>query len=173
MSYAVHQCPCFCNDSRYSHEQAVKRILRYLISTRQNQQGEDRKIQGILYCSNKSWSIDTYVDVSFAGEWNTSWSNKPLSVMSRTRYVILYANCPIFWCSKLQTEIALSMTKSKYIALSQSLRDVIHLICLLRELQIILSFTSYNPMVYCTIFEDNKGCIDFGMPRRCVLSQNT
>jgi len=80
--------------------------------------------------------------------------------MSRTGYVILYANCPIIWCSKLQTEIALSTTESEYIALSQSLRDVIPLIGLLRELQSVLSIPINPPKVHCTIFEDNKGCID-------------
>ena len=80
--------------------------------------------------------------------------------MSRTGYVVLYANCPIIWCSKLQTEISLSTTEAEYIALSQSLRDVIPLIGLLKELQEILEFTSETPTVHCTVFEDNKGCID-------------
>ena len=71
-----------------------------------------------------------------------------------------YANCPIIWSSKLQTEIALSTTESEYIALSQSLRDVIPLMGLLTELQPALSFSVNTPMVHCTIFEDNKGCID-------------
>ena len=127
MAYVVHQCARFCNDPRHSHEQAVKRILRYLISTRRNQRGEDCKIQGILYRPDKNRSIDTYIDASFAGEWNTSWSDDPLSVMSRNGYVILYANCPIIWCSKLQTDIALFATESKYIALLQSFRGVIPL----------------------------------------------
>ena len=36
---------------------------------------------------------------------------------------LCYDNCSVMWCSKLQTEIALSMTESEYIALSQSLRN--------------------------------------------------
>jgi hypothetical protein len=44
--------------------------------------------------------------------------------MSHTGYVIMYANCPIFWASKLQTEIALSTAEAEYIALSQALREV-------------------------------------------------
>ena len=100
------------------------------------------------------------MDASFAGDWNTSWSDEPSSVMSRTGYVILYANCPIIWSSKLQTEIALSTTESEYIALSQSLRDVIPLMGLLTELQPAISFSVNVPTVHCTVFEDNKGCID-------------
>ena len=44
------------------------------------------------------------------------------NVMSRTGFVIMYANCPIYWVSKLQTEIALSTAEAEYIALSQALR---------------------------------------------------
>mgnify|MGYP005702975783 FL=1 len=80
--------------------------------------------------------------------------------MSRTGYLIKYANCPIVFCSKLQTEIALSTTESKYIALSQSLRDAIPLIELLKELKGTIPFTDTIPEVHCTIFEDNKGCIE-------------
>ncbi len=45
------------------------------------------------------------------------------NVLSRTGYVIMYANCPILWVSRLQiqTEIALSTAKAEYIALSQAL----------------------------------------------------
>ena len=160
LSYAVHQCARFCHDPKRSHEQAVKRIVRYLLSTQAKHKGNNRAPQGILFRPDKTKSIDTYVDASFAGEWNTTWSDEPSSVMSRTGYVILYANCPIIWSSKLQSEIALSTTESEYIALSQSLRDVIPLIGLLNELQPVLSFTSDMPTVHCTIFEDNKGCID-------------
>ena len=31
LSYAVHQCARFSNDPKYIHEQAVKRIIRYLL----------------------------------------------------------------------------------------------------------------------------------------------
>ena len=40
------------------------------------------------------------------------------AVLSRTGFVISYAGCPIYWASKLQTEIALSTTEAEYMALS-------------------------------------------------------
>ena len=80
--------------------------------------------------------------------------------MSRTGYVIMYANFPIIWCSKLQSEISLSTTESEYIALSQALRDVIPLIRLLHKLQIVAPFPDSAPTIHCIIFEDNKGCIN-------------
>jgi len=80
--------------------------------------------------------------------------------MSRTGYVISYANCPIIWCSKLMTEIALSTTESEYMALSLSMRDVIPLMELLKELKEVVPSEDSAPTIHCTIFEDNKGCID-------------
>ena len=154
IAYSVHQCARFCNHPKYSHEQAVKRILRYLLMVKKQNN------PGILFRPNVEQSIDTYVDASFAGEWNREWSEEPSSVLSRTGYVVFYANCPIIWASKLQTEIALSTTESEYIALSQSLRDVIPLLNLLRELHGVIPRSDESPVVHCTVHEDNKGCID-------------
>ena len=69
----------------------------------------------------------------------------------------MYANCPIIWCSKLQTEITLSTTESEYVALSQSLRDVIPLLDLLRESSKVTPSDDSTPKIHCSIFEDNKG----------------
>ena len=80
--------------------------------------------------------------------------------MSRSGYVIKYKNCPIIAYSKLHSEIALSTTESEYISLSQSLRDAIPLMELLKELRLIIPGEDEKPTVHCTVFEDNKGCID-------------
>ena len=154
LAYSVHQCARFCADPRSSHEQAVKRIIRYLLYLKRHNK------LGIKYRPDITKSIVVNVDASFAGEWNKAWSEEPSSVMSRTGYIILYAGCPIIWCSKLQTEIALSTTESEYIALSQSLRDVIPLMSLLAELKSVFPGTKDMPTIHCTVFEDNKGCID-------------
>ena len=160
MSYAVHQCARFCNNPRYSHEQAVKRIIRYLIGIKRDQ------TLGIVFKPDKTLSIETYVDASFAGEWNQTWSEEPSSVMSRTGYTIRYANCNIIWCSKLQTEIALSTTESEYIALSHSLRDTLPLMELLREIRNAIPSPENIPKIHCTVFEDNKGCIELAKAPR-------
>ena len=130
---SVHQCTRFCNDSKHSHEQAVKWIIRYLLSTTWNNRTRNTKHQSILFWPDPLRIIDTFVDASFAGDWSTTWSNEPYSVISRTGYTILYINFHIIWCSKLQTEEVLSMTESKCTALSQSLRNTIPLIELLKE----------------------------------------
>ena len=114
----------------------------------------------MIFRPDRTKIIEDYVDASFAGDWNTAWGDEPASVMSRTGYLILFANCPIIWSSKLQTEIALSTTEAEYIALSQSLRDVIPLITLLRELRRTAPHDTTKPIVNCTVHEENQGCID-------------
>ena len=65
LAYAVHQCARFCANPKHSHEQAVKRTLQYLQFIRRT------NTQGITFKPDKTKSINTYVDASFAGEWNT------------------------------------------------------------------------------------------------------
>ena len=109
LSFAVHQYARFSNDPKHVHEQAIKCIVRYLIGTTRSR-NKTEIVRGILHKPDKAKNIEAFVNASFAGEWNATWSNEPSSVMSRTGYVILYGNCPVIWCSKLQTEIALSTT---------------------------------------------------------------
>ncbi len=71
--------------------------------------------------------IECYVDANFAGGWNITASADADNVMSRTGFVITYANCPIYWASHLQTEIALSTVKAEYIAMSSAVCKVIPL----------------------------------------------
>ena len=101
ISMAVHQCARFNNDPKLSHERAVKRIGRYLLDT---------KDKGLIFKPDFSKGLECYVDADFAGGWKDSDHSLPESVLSRSGYVIMYAGCPIYWCSKMQTEIALSTT---------------------------------------------------------------
>jgi len=78
-------------------------------------------------------------------------------MISRTGYVIQYGTCSIIWGYHLQTEIALLTKESKYIILSQLLYNFIPLIKLLRELKGAFPFDPQNPVIHCTLYEDNKG----------------
>ena len=79
--------------------------------------------------------------------------------MSHTGYVIKYAGCPILWCSKLQTEIALSTTEAEYIALSQAMREVLPLMRIMKEVSNVIKANASKPEFHCQVFEDNKSCI--------------
>ena len=122
---AVHAWARFCNTSKLSHERVVKRIVKYLVTTR------DR---GIVFASDQSKGLKCYVDVDFAGGWDKQQPDDPGNLLSRTGFVIHYYGCPIYWQSKLQTEIALSTTEAEYIALSTAMKQVIPMTYLLKEL---------------------------------------
>ena len=58
IQFAVHQVARFSHDPKQSHAQAIKRIARYLLST---------KDQGILFEPDLKAGLDCYVDADFAG----------------------------------------------------------------------------------------------------------
>ena len=108
-----------------SHENAVKQLGRYLYHT---------KKEGIIYNPETSKGLECYVDADFAGGWEQADADDPENVMSRTGMVIMYANCPIFWRSSLQTEIALSTAEAEYMAISSALRQVLPLMTMMEEI---------------------------------------
>jgi len=87
-------------------------------------------------------------------------ADDPISVKSCTGYVITFAHCPIFWSSKLQTEVALSTTEAEYVAMSQAARDLIQMKDLLSEFSSATKLFVDNIITHSTIFEDNKGCVE-------------
>ena len=63
------------------------------------------------------------------------------------------------WQSKLQTEIVLSTTEAEYIALSQSLREVLPFMNLMKEIDDVFGIHNPSPKFHCKVFEDNLSCI--------------
>ena len=112
IAMATHQCARFNIDPHLSHEQAVKRIGRYLLNTRD---------KGMIYRPDITRGLECYVDADFADGWKDGNHGSPESVLSRTGFVIIYAGCPITWGSKMQREIALSTIESEYIDLSTAM----------------------------------------------------
>ena len=152
ITFAVQQCARFCNEPQREHEEAVKRICRYLLQT---------KDKGLVFRPDKTRGLECYVDANFAGGWQQRSSHDPISSHSRTGYVICYAGCPITWSSKLQPLIALSTTEAEYIALSTALRDVIGIQHLMVELDSKgFKFNQSTPLMHCKVFEDNQSCIE-------------
>ena len=121
---AVHQCARFSANPKTKHAEAVKRIGRYLLAT---------KDKGLIMKPDKS-GLECWVDSAHASEWsNKTASNDPSTARSRMGYIIKYAGCPMHWASKMQTEIALSSTEAEYIALSQAMREVLPIMWLMQE----------------------------------------
>jgi hypothetical protein len=152
IAYAVHQCARFSESPRLEHSKAVKLIGRYLLGT---------KCEGMRTAPKDESFID-WSDADFSGNWDPPTAqDDPMTSKSRSGCVIFYAACPIVFYSKLQTEIALSSTESEYVALSQSLREVLPLMELVTELKAAgFDVPGAKPAVHCTAFEDNNGALE-------------
>jgi hypothetical protein len=122
----------------------------YLLSTRE---------KGMTYKPDPLKGLEVYVDADFAGGWDPADPKNANNVYSRTGFVILYTSCPIFWQSKLQTEISLSTAEAKYIALSQALRETIPMMNLMKEINVILPLYLPKPKFLIKVHEVNQSCI--------------
>ena len=71
LAYAVYQCTRFSNDPKRSREQAVKRILRYLLYLKRSD------TIGLKFSPLLSKSLEVYVDASFSGDWSPGARNQP------------------------------------------------------------------------------------------------
>ena len=133
-----------------SHKQAAIQIGRYLLSTKE---------KGKLYKPDLSKGIEVFVDAQFAGGWDSTNAMSADNVYSCTGYVIFYAGCPIFWQSKLQMEIALSMAEAEYIALLQAMREIIPMTNLIWEMNVIFPLYLPQPKFVLKFQEVNQSCI--------------
>jgi len=178
IAHAVHACARYTHAPKKSHATAVKHILRYLKGT---------MLKGMILSPNSKHELDCFVDSDFAGNYKYFKDQDPTSTKSRTGDVIMYQGCPILWVSKLQTQCALSTMESEYLALSQSMRDLIPLREILKEIMTLVlnqsesppkcianskSFDDIitqeqdSPIPKSKVYEDNHACLKFArLPR--------
>ena len=116
ISFDVNQCVRFTDNTKASHETAVKRICRYLQGTNYN---------GIVFNTFKKLMVDCYSDAYFAVLWGHGNPQDPICSSIRTGFVVTFANFFLLWVSKLHTDISLSTLHSKYVALSHSVRALL------------------------------------------------
>ena len=156
LAYEVHQCASFCNNPKRIHEQAIKRIIQYLLSKKT----KNGSCQGLLFKIDKTKSIDIYVDASFAGDWDKSWSEEPSSVFSRTRFVIYYAGCLVIWMSKLQSKLACPLQNQNILHYPIQWGRLFQWWPCWKRWKQLSPIEAKLPRVHCTIFEDNNWCIE-------------
>jgi hypothetical protein len=143
--YATHQIAKYSSNPRQSHGEVILYLVCYLKKTRD---------LGRKFKPNPKKGFECYCDANFSGNWNKAFAPiDPSTVKSRSSWIIFYAGCPVSWASKLQSQVALSTTEAEYIAMSQSLCDVISVMNLLQEMreqdyQVICT----EPHVYCKVF---------------------
>ena len=99
------------------------------------------------------------VNVDVAVGWAQADADNAEKVMSHKGYVIMHMGCPVLWCSKLQTEIYLSITEAEYIALRQAIHDVIPFMTLIKEVSFIFDIDIPNLEVFRKVVKENQSCI--------------
>jgi hypothetical protein len=159
--YAMHQIAKYSSDPRQSHGEAILYLVRYLKKTR------DLRLK---FKPDPKKGFDCYCDADFSGNWNKEFTPlDPSAAKSQSGWIIFYAGCPISWASKLQSQVVLSTTKAEYIAMSQTLRDVIPVMNLLQEMrERHFKVICTEPYVYCKVFEDNSGALELArLPKLC------
>jgi hypothetical protein len=120
--------------------------------------------KGLILSPSNTLHIDCYPDVDFAGLWKYDNSQDPHCVCSQTGHVIILAQCPILWSSKLQSEIALSTMEAEYVALSTSCKDLFPIINITTELCHVLNIPLHNKAdLHLKIHQHNSGKITLGI----------
>jgi hypothetical protein len=151
IAYAVNCCARYMFCPRRSHEVALKRIGRYLKHTR------DRGI--VLNPSKDVCKVDCYPDADFAGLYGHEKPYDPSCVKSRTGYVITFADCPVHWQSKLQTQTAQSTMEAEIIALAHSCRELFPIMDMSCALGAAVGLPVGETTMNVSIHEDNAGAL--------------
>ena len=120
----------------------------------------------MVFTPDVSNEIECYSDADFAGAWWKEDEDQVGSVLSWTGYMIKFSNFPIVWVSKSETEIALLITESEYISLSQRMRDLIPLRHIMLDVLSVFGMKCDLCNTYTTTFEDNKGAIELSKEPR-------
>jgi hypothetical protein len=116
ITFAVNHCAWYMFCPKHLHELALKQIGHYLKQT------SDRGM--VMNPSSNVCKIDAYPDADFAGMYGHEDHTDLACAKSHNEFIITFAECPVFWQSKLQTETALSTTEAEIIALSACCREL-------------------------------------------------
>jgi hypothetical protein len=136
ISFAVGYLSQFCHSYGEEHFNAARRVLKYLIATK------DRTLV-LPKINHKVLTITAYSDSDWAGDKDDRHS--------MTGTVILLNGAPIVWSARKQGIVTTSSTEAEYVALSETTKDVLYVNNLLNE------FTTVAKPTY--IFVDNSGAI--------------
>jgi len=134
LAYAASTLSRFIKDPRDNHVAAAKHVLRYIKGT---------LTHGLVYKYVKDFELVGFSD--------SDWAGDKADRKSITGYVFTLANAAITWKSKKQPTVALSSTEAEYMALGDTVKELLWLKQLLTQIGLHL----LDPPV---IYEDNEGC---------------
>lgn len=151
IAYAVNCCARYMFAPRLVHEQALKRIGRYLKATRD---------KGLILNPSGELKVDAYPDADFAGLYGHEKVTDPSCVKSRTGFLITVSDCPMVWVSKLQTETALSTMEAEVIALAHCCRELFPVCDIVKEVgKVVGKKTEDMSSMHVSVHEDNAGAL--------------
>lgn len=111
IAYAVGCLSRFVEAPTSKHYGAVRRLLRYLVDTRDD---------GILYSRNESVNEGRQEvasrELSVKGFSDSDWANCPETRKSVTGYVFMLAGGAIAWAARRQTVVAQSTAEAEYVS---------------------------------------------------------
>ena len=91
-------------------------------------------------------------------------NDDPVSLKSRTGFIIFLSACPIIWLSKLQWATDLSSTEAKVVALSMAIKALVSVRRLIAdETNTLDSKLEPTIKVFSKVFEDNNDAISLSM----------
>ena len=164
--YSAHKIAKYWLDPRQSHDKVVLYLVHYLKKMRD---------LGLNFKPDPMKDFECYCDTNFSRNWNKAFTSlDPSTAKSRSGSKVFYAGCPISWASKLHSQVALSTSEAKYIAMSQSLCDFIPVMNLLQEMreqnyEVICT----EPHMYCEVFTDNSSALELArLPKLCPRSKH-
>ena len=125
ISYTVSVLSRFMQEPRELHWRCVKRLLRYIKTT---------KDYCLIYTKNKTskYELVGYSDADYAGSIDDR--------KSTSGYVFKLNNCIFRWNSAKQKTVSLSTTEAEYIALTTAIKEALWLNQLLKELNLLYLF---------------------------------
>ena len=101
----------------------MKRICWYLQGTKDN---------GLVFNPPKNWWWIVIL-MQILRDGGNENPQEPICSRSTTGFVVTFSNCTILWVSKLHTEIAIFTLHSEYVVLSHSVRALLPLKSLIKE----------------------------------------
>ena len=163
--FTVQQCARFTHNTKASNETSTRRICRYL---------QGNKDKGLVFYPSKKLVMNVYADADFVPLWRHENPQDPICYRIRTGFVINFTNCLLPWVSKIQTEIALSTLRSGYVALYHSVRELLTLKILIKEVIDNLRIVSDNLKFVSssTVYKDNNVSIVVATSPMMTTSSN-
>ena len=154
--YAVNCCARYMFNPRLSHEKALKRIGRYLKTTR------DR---GFILKPTGDLKVDAYPEADFCGLCGFEKPDDPTCTKSRTGFLINVSDCPVIWISKLQRKTALSTMETEMNALAHCCRELFPLMNIVGEVRASVGMPTKDlTSMHVSVHKDNAGALILAEP---------